>query len=535
MSADQSAVLAGPAESRSSIGGTRMGAHDRVRGVHDGADPVIVGHSESRPEGQSLPIPPTHEVRDLPPTSLVHLLHHDVASGHYSETRVTSASHDSIADVGKSVEGSFNGICHDEAVRHSNLNILAASSLTPPQSPPFMTTTITLSSTQDSVPLPELPLPKSNGITNSKAVSREGTMIFGLGGASGQHAQLAQHRRSMANTSSITEYEADLTSQDRAQQKEAVRRFLCHNIQSDWTWDWPKSESSFPKEDLSQLKVNGAEGQYKERDEWVSDGSGIEDHDSSYNTTSSPTSPKISESLNSPFRFESPDALGDAIQKRSVERKRWKQKRHKEEQVWNDGLRCFVQRRDTWTCARHIARRPSSRAPALDGANSSPRIPIPTPAADETFTDDWETIAEIPIAPPLLPSNNPMRASITPAAYNVIYDKVVLQSMTPSCPMNLKDVTRSCVQGWKRDGEWPPKSTVAEDAPIKKKKVRKLSVAGIWGLDKEKKEKEGESPTSAGGIRRGLQKIFSLGQSSGSMYGGPLSPTGKVGEPFSPT
>jgi hypothetical protein len=107
-----------------------------------------------------------------------------------------------------------------------------------------------------------------------------------------------------------------------------------------------------------------------------------------------------------------------------------------------------------------------------------------------------------------------MRASILPAAYNTIYDKVVVQALTPSCPMNLKDVTRSCVQGWKRDGEWPPKGTAQEPA---KKKGRKLSVASLFGLEKHEAEKGnavggGErSPGEKGAIRRSLQKILSLG------------------------
>jgi hypothetical protein len=51
-----------------------------------------------------------------------------------------------------------------------------------------------------------------------------------------------------------------------------------------------------------------------------------------------------------------------------------------------------------------------------------------------------------------------MRASIQPSMYGSLYDKVVVQSLQPSCPVNLADMLRACVVGWKRDGEWPPKS-----------------------------------------------------------------------------
>jgi Protein of unknown function (DUF4050) len=160
-----------------------------------------------------------------------------------------------------------------------------------------------------------------------------------------------------------------------------------------------------------------------------------------------------------------------------------------------------------------------------DGGSSTAVEPDPE--------DEWEEDIEIPIAPPLLPPENGMRATITPAAYNTIYDKIILQQLTPSCPMNLKDVTRSCVQGWKRDGEWPAKSSVPDALAGKKKKGRKLSVAGVAGLfglerlsskeEKEKLEKEKEAERASkegggkdnaelGGLRRSIQRILKLGK-----------------------
>ncbi|KAL2008673.1 hypothetical protein VTN00DRAFT_6867 [Thermoascus crustaceus] len=65
----------------------------------------------------------------------------------------------------------------------------------------------------------------------------------------------------------------------------------------------------------------------------------------------------------------------------------------------------------------------------------------------------------IPIVPPLLPPDNPIRASITPAIYPSIYSKVVVQGLTPTVPINLADVTKAIVEGWKNDGQWPPKPT----------------------------------------------------------------------------
>lgn len=65
----------------------------------------------------------------------------------------------------------------------------------------------------------------------------------------------------------------------------------------------------------------------------------------------------------------------------------------------------------------------------------------------------------IPLVRPLIPDSNPIRASIRPSLYPSIYSKIVVQGLTPTVPINLADVTRAIVQGWKADGQWPPKPT----------------------------------------------------------------------------
>ncbi|OJD17918.1 hypothetical protein AJ78_02023 [Emergomyces pasteurianus Ep9510] len=84
------------------------------------------------------------------------------------------------------------------------------------------------------------------------------------------------------------------------------------------------------------------------------------------------------------------------------------------------------------------------------------------------FLDSEEPL--IPVVEPLLPITNPIRASIKPSIYPSIYSKVVIQSLTPAIPINLSDVTKALVQGWKADGEWPPKPTVTQNVPVVKKK-----------------------------------------------------------------
>lgn len=350
-----------------------------------------------------------------------------------------------------------------------------------------------------------------------KDKAHEGRMIFG------HHASAsnAQRRRNFATTNAITDYEADLTSKDRAKQKEAVKKFLTERVRTDWKWEWPRpapDSDSSPEQPPALERFNSPDEHWKERDEWLSGGSENEADAPIPTTISSPDTPTPN-SKTSPFRFESPDGVGETIKRTVYERKRRRKKRLAEEMSWNEGLRCFVGRRDAWTGARRVAKpgmgfsplKPTTTAQGSsvsseDGGSST---------AIEQDEDDWEEDIEIPIAPAILPPENAMRASILPAAYNTIYDKVVVQALTPSCPMNLKDVTRSCVQGWKRDGEWPPKGTAQEPA---KKKGRKLSVASLFGLEKhEEKEKTAvsggeKSPTSEkSAIRRSLQRILSLG------------------------
>lgn len=117
-----------------------------------------------------------------------------------------------------------------------------------------------------------------------------------------------------------------------------------------------------------------------------------------------------------------------------------------------------------------------------DTGNTSPS----TALSPKTSRSDSQKQPEIlpvetllPIPPPLLPPANPMRASINPTLYNSIYEKVVVNSLQPSCPINLSDMIRACVSGWKRDGEWPPRSVVPESAAVVAVRRKKSSKSAI--------------------------------------------------------
>lgn len=276
----------------------------------------------------------------------------------------------------------------------------------------------------------------------------------------------------------------------------------------------------------------------------------------------------------SPFRFDNPDAVGAAVNTSVLERRTRRRRAVREEVSWNPGLACFEARRNAWTGARTARVKPKPPTPISpasprrlsfwrshhrsDSAVSTGSPPGTTsplsPTATNTTTDDpprapshdstsavhrtpsqtsstspstppphllaIETL--IPIPPPLLPPQNPMRASVTPSIYPSLYDKIVVHSLQPSCPVNLADMIRACVVGWKRDGEWPPRSVAPPPPPARQAHARKASTAtnatsgsrrlSLGFLAGGGGSGEGGEDEGAGrAIRRSLQRVFSLG------------------------
>jgi len=320
----------------------------------------------------------------------------------------------------------------------------------------------------------------------------------------------------------------------------------------------------------------------------------------------------------SPFRFDSPDAVGTAVQASIVAGKAKRRREMREEAAWNDGLACYMARRDAWTGAKTVRVKPKPASPVPPSSprrlfwrshsrtesGSSFAVPAPVPLSTvksaptptiafplspmtthhshHSQPTDAETITPppsepdsfirqqnralypvetvLPIAPPLIPPQNPMRASVTSSIYPSLYDKVVVSGLQPSCPINLGDMLRACVVGWKRDGEWPPRpaepiataSSAAAAAAVvvvrrRREKhasmsampaaaahgrkgstttagaARRMSFGGflerVSGDRDKEREKDGKenkeeevvtSPTGKG-IRRSLQKVLGLG------------------------
>lgn len=290
---------------------------------------------------------------------------------------------------------------------------------------------------------------------------------------------------------------------------------------------------------------------YRPRAEWTSD---LSDDDGEQDSSS-------------PFRFDSPDNVGCAVHLAALAKRARRRRDLRNEMTWNPGLACFEARRNAWTGARTVRVRSkpvsmpqsSPKSPRRfffrRSMSSSPPNPTPPLAADLSgATSDTSSLAKdekdfrrldshgdasptpemtrmypvqilLPLAQPLLPPNNPLRASITPSVYLSLYDKVILHNLQPSCPINLADMLRSCVAGWKRDGEWPPRPSPYNPEVVVKKKPKKPSPTSNtenggtttrrMSFVRRSREKEDDSRTGKG-FRRSLQRAFGLGTMPGA-------------------
>lgn len=188
-----------------------------------------------------------------------------------------------------------------------------------------------------------------------------------------------------------------------------------------------------------------------------------------YGTTSpEPESSAEASAGQDPYKFDSPDSIGDAVELKKEGRKRKRRAAQEEEMQWNKGLVCFVERRDAWTGAvavkKYGTKRSGVNAPeAAIEATEAPETeqsPLtepkpPPPEASSSENDPADPL--VPLARPLL-ADNPIRASIKPKIYADIYNNIVVVGRSPSVPVNLADMTKALVVGWKENGEWPPKA-----------------------------------------------------------------------------
>ncbi|KAK2772470.1 hypothetical protein CKAH01_04008 [Colletotrichum kahawae] len=439
---------------------------------------------------------------------------------------------------------------------------------------------------------------------------------------------LAKFRHSMSQqplTLDLPDYDPDLLSKDKVKQKEAVKKYLASKIRNDWEFVWPPAipppkqngdagaapkptpaptteadapvqapagqtqDTAEPKPEATQAATQdddvAVESMDSSDEDEEEEGFSDSDAESVYSTVSEdpahfkPRLEWVSDLSDeepvplslSPFRFDSPDAIGAAVKASVAEKRAARRRALREEMQWNEGLACFEARRNAWTGARTVRVRAKPVSPTQTFSPLSPRrlffrssMSQPSPAslgaspphslqqrpsndASAVVSDGSELTKEltaskskesarsaasaaavtypvetlIPLPAPLLPPGNPMRASITPSVYISLYEKVIVHALTPSCPVNLSDMITACVVGWKRDGEWPPKpaADVGIVAVRRRKKsategagqnaVRRMSFGFLGRAEKT----EGHDEAGTGkGIRKSLQRVLGLGQ-----------------------
>lgn len=225
----------------------------------------------------------------------------------------------------------------------------------------------------------------------------------------------------------------DSTNQQAAR---AAKRFLTERVRNDWSW--PDTPEPWIASDEEVLEVT----EFRERyyGDSCSEEGGLGPSSSAVKKAASTTQPREE------YKFDSPDSVGDEVAQKRQDRKRKRRAAQEEEMQWNDGLRMFVDRRDAWTGAASVRKYGTQRGKGSDSD---------TALAHSSSKND-PTDPLIPVAPTLL-ADNPIRSSIRPSTYPDIYSNVVITGRSPTVPVNLADMTRALVQGWKNDGEWPPK------------------------------------------------------------------------------
>ncbi|KAJ1324999.1 DUF4050 domain-containing protein [Microdochium nivale] len=380
--------------------------------------------------------------------------------------------------------------------------------------------------------------------------------------------------------SDVDHGDPDLISKDKIKQKDAVRRYLDANIRNDWHFAWPDPCADRPVrvDDLAVQQQKDSSDDDQDDDAVSTYSTVSEDNDhfrrrvdwtSDFSDDDEPITPAA-------YRFDSPDAVGSTVHANELSRAAHRRKAHRDEMEWNYGLAWFSARRDAWTAARTVRVRPkpapvtpvsqttrrhsiwrfsssSAATPLSPGETASPktlsragtRTSAENSATTTSSSSDTDSKADaaavsssgedasslpvetlLPIPRPLLPAANPMRASITPASYPSIYDKIVVHSMTPACPINLDDVIKSCVVGWKRDGEWPPRALEAPTTTVvavrqqRKRKdssatnaskpsgARRLSLGGFLGRRESSsgvpRDRSEQLPVSGAALERAL-------------------------------
>ncbi|KAK6535464.1 hypothetical protein TWF694_001921 [Orbilia ellipsospora] len=273
----------------------------------------------------------------------------------------------------------------------------------------------------------------------------------------------------------------DLPRMTAAEKQEAVRNahIILQTVRNDWDWHEELRKkrrktdainSTSPTNTLPSIRSEDEEDtdsesederEYKSRDE----------SDSDDNRTRSSKSVYPDDEPKSAYRFHDPTSIG-VPKPTKEERKQRRKKDLEEEMKWNEGLRIWVERRDLWTQADKKGRVPIGKSKFQD-VSLEKRF-------DTSFFARWKDELT-PIPPEYLPQN-PFYDAIVPDAYPQLYSRIIIKGNTPTIPINLQHMTNALVEGWKADGQWPPKPTRPEPSMTKKKTPGESMVKRVFGI-----------------------------------------------------
>lgn len=288
---------------------------------------------------------------------------------------------------------------------------------------------------------------------------------------------------------------------NQVQDANSTKRYLLSILRDDW--EYPTTQAH--KDDL---KIQREASTYRLRDESVSE-------------YESPSAKRSRSKNDDAYKFEHPDEVGEVIERRRARKRRLLE----QEMAWNEGLRIWTLRRDSWTGA--VPQRPqskpqqaSSRRPrrlsqeskhrsgsdSTEGSSvSAPSWPLPDDPQSRTDASAMEDVPRtvvddepqqdlhdgpyLPIYPPLLPASHALRSRIKPSAYPTLYSKVVIQGLSPNVPIPLDQMVSALVEGWKAEGNWPPQPVEPPKTILQRRSKKGESAFQKWRRDQDDKRR----------------------------------------------
>ena len=298
----------------------------------------------------------------------------------------------------------------------------------------------------------------------------------------------------------MTGAESRLSAADRKEAARQVNREMHQKLRDDWDMAWDPSK---------ELVVVDDDGDDSSSSSSSSSGGGAGEDDAREGSPRGRKRSKADDDTKWRDRELSPSCVASSWPSRDVSastdgggsnapdarepsRERWAQQTRLQrremieaEMKWNPGLRYWMAQRDAWSGGRvrYVRRRcqgrdpprPALQAIAVHGGNGTQASAVAAAETGATSLEKVDVREEVPSGLCIFPDSNPLRAQIVEKHYPAIYSKCVANGMTPSVPINLLDMTRAIVVGWKADGQWPARA--ASDPPASTAHVGDVSLA----------------------------------------------------------